>query len=68
MPSTVIRNIAYDAKTREMTVTFTTSRRYVYRDVSQDVVTAFRAARSKGEFFNLEIRDEYDYVEIDSAS
>ena len=51
-----------------MTVTFVTGRRYVYQGVPQDVVTAFRSAPSRGAFFNVEIRDEYDYVEIESRT
>ena len=64
MPSTVIRNYSYDPETRELKITFVTGRRYVYDDVPQDVVDAFKAAFSRGTFFNQHIRDHYGYREI----
>jgi hypothetical protein len=64
MPSTAIRYFRYDSAERELQVTFVTGRRYVYEDVPPDVFDAFRAAFSKGTFFNREIRDCYAYREI----
>ena len=64
MPSTVIRTFLYDAETRRLTVRFVSSRAYVYRDVPPEIVTAFRAAFSKGVFFNAHIRDHYAYEEL----
>ena len=64
MPSTVIRNYSYDPETRELKITFVTGRRYVYDDVPQDVADAFKAAFSRGTFFNQHIRDRYRYREI----
>jgi len=64
MPSTAIRNLAYDRERRELTVIFVTGRRYVYADVAPDVFTAFATAPSKGTFFNSEIRDAYAYREL----
>ena len=64
MPSTVIRNYSYDPETRELKITFVTGRRYVYDDVPQDVADAFKAAFSRGTFFNQHIRDHYGYREI----
>ncbi len=64
MPSTAIRNIAYDTATRKLWVTFTTGRRYVYEDVALEVVQAFQRADSRGAFFNHEIRDRYPYHEV----
>ena len=52
MPSTAIRAFHYRPNSQELEVTFITGRRYIYFDVSQDVVDAFRAASSKGAFFN----------------
>jgi hypothetical protein len=45
-------------------VTFVTGRRYVYEGVPPEVFEAFKAAFSKGSFFNREIRDRYQYREI----
>jgi lysyl-tRNA synthetase class 2 len=64
MPSTVIRSNSYDPETSELTITFVTGRRYVYDDVPQDVYAAFKAAFSRGTFFNRHIRDHYGYREI----
>jgi KTSC domain len=64
MPSTVIRGHFYDPNEGELTITFVTGRRYVYRDVPQAVYDGFRGAFSRGTFFNREIRDRYPYREI----
>ena len=65
MPSTAIRNIAYDPATRALTVTFVTGRRYVYADVDQEVFAEFTTASSKGAYFNSQIRDAYEYRELE---
>ena len=65
MPSTAIRHLDYDAATRALTVTFVTGRRYVYAQVPPEVFTAFATAPSKGAFFNAEIRDAYEYYELE---
>jgi KTSC domain len=64
MPSTAIRSFRYNSAKRELQVTFVTGRRYAYADVPPDVADAFRAALSKGTFFNREIRDRYAYREV----
>jgi KTSC domain-containing protein len=65
MPSTVIRTFLYHARRSELEVTFTTGRRYLYFRVPPRVVEEFRAAPSKGRFFNARIRDHYDYRELE---
>jgi len=67
MPSTAIRYFRYDSAKCELQVTFVTGRRYVYDNVPPDVFDAFRAAFSKGTFFNHEIRDRYAYREVTRA-
>jgi hypothetical protein len=67
MPSTVIRDFSYNIATRQLVVTFVTGRVYAYAEVPPDVHNAFRASGSKGRFFNLEIRDNYDCREITSS-
>lgn len=64
MPSSVIRFFRYAPETRELKVTFVSGRLYVYEDVPAEVAAAFREARSKGTFFNREIRDRYVYRDI----
>jgi hypothetical protein len=67
MPSTAIRAFHYRSESNELEVTFITGRRYIYFDVPQDVVDAFRSASSKGAFFNTQIRPYFDYREIAPA-
>jgi lysyl-tRNA synthetase class 2 len=64
MPSTVIRRFQYRPEDLELDVLFTTGRRYVYYNVPQEEADAFRAAFSKGRYFNTRIRDNYDYREV----
>ena len=64
MPSTVIRSYLYDPAKRELWIAFVSGRRYIYAGVPQDVFDAFKAASSRGTFFNLEIRGHYAYREV----
>jgi hypothetical protein len=64
MPSTAIRSHSYDSESSKLTVTFVTGRRYIYDDVPRDVADAFKAAFSRGTFFNRHIRDHYGYREV----
>lgn len=65
MPSTVIRSFAYRAEAGELEVTFTTGRRYLYRDVPAEAAEALRAAFSKGRHFNARIRGRYPFAELE---
>jgi hypothetical protein len=64
MPSTVIRSFKYDPANRVLTVVFQTGRTYQYLDVPPELPRALRSARSKGAYFNREIRGTFDFVEI----
>lgn len=68
MPSTVIRRFDYDPAARELLVTFTTGRRYLYSNVPPGEVERFRAAFSKGRHFNARIRDCFPCRELDPAA
>lgn len=68
MPSSVIRRFDYRPGARELEILFTTGRRYVYSDVPEEEVERFRAAFSKGVYFNRHIRDHYPYRELQRAS
>jgi lysyl-tRNA synthetase class 2 len=67
VPSTVIRRFDYRPDRRELLVTFTTGRRYLYSDVPADAVERFRGAFSKGRHFNAHIRDRYHCRELDDV-
>lgn len=62
MPSSVIRSFSYDAARRELHVRFQTDKAYDYFGVPERIYTSFRAASSKGEFFNRYIRGKFDFV------
>lgn len=64
VPSSVIRDYAYDPADRSLEITFVSGKRYLYSRVPQYVIDEFGAAASKGEFFNKYIRERYAYVEI----
>lgn len=68
MPSTAIRDIAYDEIRNELTVTFTTGKIYTYALVPASVAEAFRASRTKGNFFNDTIRDRYPFAKVSAAA
>jgi hypothetical protein len=61
MSSSVIRNHRYDAAGKALDIVFTSGRRYRYLKVPPDIYEDFRAAPSKGEFFNAHIRDRFDF-------
>ena len=57
MPSTLIEKLEYDPQTRVLSVWLRTNgRRYDYLEVPPGAYGAFRAAFSKGRFFNRHIR------------
>ncbi len=64
MPSTVIRSFAYRPESRELEILFVTGRRYLYSEVPEEAVLAFRSAFSKGSHFNRYIRDRYPCREL----
>jgi len=68
MPSTVLRRFFYELQKRELTVEFVTGRRYRYFDVPPEEVDDFRAAFSKGTYFNRHIRDSYQCEELGPRS
>jgi hypothetical protein len=64
MPSTVIKRFDYRPETGELEVLFVTGRRYLYSGVPAEEVESFRAAFSKGSYFNRRIRDRYSCREL----
>ena len=65
MPSSAIRDHAYDAQTRRLAVEFVSGRRYVYFDVPPDEIDALRSSGSLGRYFNRRIRDRYRFRELE---
>jgi hypothetical protein len=64
MPSTVIRAAHYHPDDEVLDILFTTGRRYLYHKVPEEEANRFRAAYSKGRYFNAHIRDHYDFTEV----
>lgn len=64
MPSTAINHFWYAPERRELTIEFITGRRYVYSNVGEGEAERFRAASSKGRYFNAHIRDHYGFREL----
>lgn len=66
MPSTIIRSIRYAAPARELQVTLTTGRCYLFHDVPASAAEAFAAARIKGRHFNRHIRGQYHFTSCEA--
>ena len=62
MPSSVIHAFKYDAEDRRLLIDFKSGRRYLYSGVPPEVYMAMRDARSRGAYFNAQIRDRYPYT------
>jgi len=65
MASSAIQAFEYDPERRELLVTFTTGRRYIYADVPEHVAIGLERASSLGRYFNWRIRDQYEFREIE---
>ena len=68
MPSTVIRRFDYSPQLRELTVEFTTGRRYLYSDVPEETALALRSAFAKGAHFNRRIRGRFPCTELERST
>ncbi|TIP06580.1 MAG: KTSC domain-containing protein [Mesorhizobium sp.] len=61
MPSTAIQNIHCDPSRRVLSAWFPSGDHYDYEDVEPEIYMAFKAALSKGQFFNGFVRDRFRY-------
>ena len=69
MPSTSLKDIAYDPEHGTLDVTFISSgRRYRYFDVSLAEYEALRSAFSKGVWFNAHIKATHPFAAISQRS
>lgn len=62
--SSTISFVSYDYDKKELTIRFTSGRKYCYADVAEEVFKGFVAAESKGKFFNSNIKHEYAWQEV----
>lgn len=66
MPSTVIKEMRYDAARRILSIWFRPSgKHYDYFEVPAETYAGLKWSRSKGEFFNTRIRDRFPYREVE---
>lgn len=64
MPSTAIRRFHYEPETRTLYVTFVSGQDYAYEEVPPETARDFRAAFSKGQFFQAHVRDRFAYRRV----
>ena len=64
MPSTVIGGVDYDRECKQLRITFTTGRVYIYENVPPDIVRALLSSGMRGVYLNRHIRGAYAYREV----
>ncbi len=64
MPSSVIRQFAYDPARHELDVTFVSGRIYRYFEVPETIADRLTRAVSKGRYFNTRIRNRFAFEEV----
>ncbi len=62
--STTIKSVGYESRTKILEIEFRSGAVYQYLDVPKKVHDGLRRAESKGQYFNVEIRDEYAFVRV----
>lgn len=62
--STTMRSVGYDRRGRILEIEFQSGVAYQYLDVPQKVYEELTRAESKGQYFNDEIRDGYEFVRL----
>jgi len=64
MPSSVVAAIRYDATISTLRVIYVSGSVYDYKQVPEKVYKEMRAASSKGEFLNKDIKPNYEFEKI----
>ncbi len=64
MPSSVIQYFNYDEKMQRLKITFVTGTVYQYLNVPENTYRLFKAAGSKGRYFNHYIKDKFKFKKI----
>ena len=63
--SSSLRSIGYDSDHKLLEVEFRSHAIYVYREVPDWAIERLMAARSKGRYFEAQIRDRYPFERIE---
>lgn len=66
MPSSVIQSFVYDKEEQRLVVRFVSGKVYTYNDVPAAIADGFKAAASKGTYFNDVIRDRFSFARSQS--
>jgi len=61
MPSSVVANMHYDAKTSTLWITYVSGLIYAYKQVPVTEYEAMRHARSKGKYLTEHIKGKYPF-------
>ena len=64
MPSSVVAAIRYDASSSTLRVVYVSGSVYDYKKVPEKVYIEMKAASSKGEFLNKQIKPNYEFEKI----
>jgi KTSC domain len=64
MPSSVVAAIRYDAITSTLRVIYVSGNVYDYKHVPAKVYSEMKAASSKGEFLNKQIKPKYEFEKV----
>jgi lysyl-tRNA synthetase class 2 len=65
VPSSVIARWRYFRESRVLEIVFQTGRAYHYLDVPPAIDEGLRQASSRGEYFNENIRDHFEFERAD---
>ena len=67
MPSTVIAHMHYTPETATLRIVFVSGLVYDYKSVPPEVYDSFKAAFSKGTYFNTQIKPNYACEKVDGG-
>jgi KTSC domain-containing protein len=62
--STTMRSVGYESKSKILEIEFQSGEVYQYLGVPKTVHVGLLGAKSKGQYFNCEIRDDYAFVRV----
>lgn len=60
----MIKSVGYNPKNQIFAVKFNNGSGYIYKDVPSTIIDGFITAESQGKFFNANIKNKYEYIQI----
>jgi hypothetical protein len=64
MPSSVIRNMIYDAVKHILTIRFVSGAVYNYKNVSAEEYAQLKNSSSKGKYLNQHIKGKHEFEQV----